>query len=158
MTLKVRGGSWTGGAGGTGAKSSQDSLGARERFKQGGWCWRWPTLAWARPRLPSALVGLTAGFGMGPGVPPPLLSPTSTPHCRVVERSPGRLGCASLALPACLHPCGRVLARSELNRMSSPCRLAAWRPAVCPLQSHAPVCHSHAHSRTSHTLVSHSQQ
>ena len=107
----------------------------RERFKQGGWCWRWPTLAWARPRLPSALVGLTAGFGMGPGVPPPLLSPTSTPHCRVVERSPGRLGCASLALPACLHPCGRVLARSELNRMSSregsrPLSLAITRACV----------------------------
>ena len=27
--------------------------------------------------LPSALAGLTAGFGMGPGVPPPLLSPTN---------------------------------------------------------------------------------
>jgi len=27
--------------------------------------------------LPSALAGLTAGFGMGPGVPPPLLSPTA---------------------------------------------------------------------------------
>ena len=26
--------------------------------------------------LPSVLVGLTAGFEMGPGVPPPLLSPT----------------------------------------------------------------------------------
>jgi hypothetical protein len=26
--------------------------------------------------LPSALAGLTSGFGMGPGVPPPLLSPT----------------------------------------------------------------------------------
>jgi hypothetical protein len=26
--------------------------------------------------LPSALAGLTAGFEMGPGVPPPLLSPT----------------------------------------------------------------------------------
>ena len=27
--------------------------------------------------LPSALAGLTAGFGMGPGVPPPLVSPTN---------------------------------------------------------------------------------
>ena len=27
--------------------------------------------------LPSALAGLTSGFGMGPGVPPPLLSPTN---------------------------------------------------------------------------------
>src|SRR5215213_10198663 len=26
--------------------------------------------------VPSALVGLTTGFGMGPGVPPPLSSPT----------------------------------------------------------------------------------
>ena len=26
--------------------------------------------------LPSALAGLTSGFGMDPGVPPPLLSPT----------------------------------------------------------------------------------
>ncbi|GAP61651.1 hypothetical protein ARMA_0074 [Ardenticatena maritima] len=26
--------------------------------------------------VPSALVGLTAGFGMGPGVPPPRKSPT----------------------------------------------------------------------------------
>ena len=29
----------------------------------------------AAPLVPSALAGLTAGFGMGPGVPPPLLSP-----------------------------------------------------------------------------------
>jgi hypothetical protein len=29
--------------------------------------------------LPSALAGLTAGFEMGPGVPPPLLSPTNFP-------------------------------------------------------------------------------
>jgi hypothetical protein len=29
------------------------------------------------PRLPSTLVGLTAGFEKGPGVPPPLLSPTT---------------------------------------------------------------------------------
>ena len=29
--------------------------------------------------LPSALAGLTAGFEMGPGVPPPLLSPTNLP-------------------------------------------------------------------------------
>ena len=28
------------------------------------------------PQVPSALAGLTAGFGMGPGVPPPLESPT----------------------------------------------------------------------------------
>ncbi len=28
--------------------------------------------------LPSTLVGLTAGFEMDPGVPPPLLSPTKT--------------------------------------------------------------------------------
>ena len=28
------------------------------------------------PQLPSALKGLTAGFGMGPGVPPSLASPT----------------------------------------------------------------------------------
>ena len=28
--------------------------------------------------LPSTLVGLTAGFEMEPGVPPPLLSPTKT--------------------------------------------------------------------------------
>ena len=27
------------------------------------------------PQVPSALEGLTAGFGMGPGVPPPLQSP-----------------------------------------------------------------------------------
>jgi hypothetical protein len=27
------------------------------------------------PQVPSALVGLTAGFGMEPGVPPPLQSP-----------------------------------------------------------------------------------
>jgi hypothetical protein len=27
--------------------------------------------------LPSARAGLTAGFGMGPGVPPPLISPTN---------------------------------------------------------------------------------
>ena len=27
--------------------------------------------------LPSALAGLTTGFEMGPGVPPPLLSPTT---------------------------------------------------------------------------------
>ena len=27
------------------------------------------------PQVPSALVGLTAGFGMEPGVPPPLKSP-----------------------------------------------------------------------------------
>ena len=26
-------------------------------------------------QVPSALAGLTSGFGMGPGVPPPLLSP-----------------------------------------------------------------------------------
>ncbi len=39
-------------------------------------CWRWPTLAWGNPKLPSALVDLTSGFEMGPGVPPPLLSPT----------------------------------------------------------------------------------
>ncbi len=35
-------------------------------------------LSHAVPRaVPSALVGLTAGFGMGPGVPPPRKSPTS---------------------------------------------------------------------------------
>jgi hypothetical protein len=28
------------------------------------------------PQLPSALKGLTTGFGMGPGVPPSLTSPT----------------------------------------------------------------------------------
>ncbi len=28
------------------------------------------------PQVPSALAGLTTGFGMGPGVPPPLQSPT----------------------------------------------------------------------------------
>ncbi len=28
------------------------------------------------PALPSTLVALTAGFGMEPGVPPPLLPPT----------------------------------------------------------------------------------
>ena len=32
------------------------------------------------PPLPSTLVGLTAGFEMGPGVPPPLLSPTTEFH------------------------------------------------------------------------------
>ena len=36
-----------------------------------------------RPALPWALAGLTAGFGMGPGVPPPLESPT---HSVVDER------------------------------------------------------------------------
>ncbi len=30
--------------------------------------------------LPSALAGLTAGFEMGPGVPPPLISPTNLTH------------------------------------------------------------------------------
>jgi hypothetical protein len=30
--------------------------------------------------LPSVLVDLTAGFEMGPGVPPPLKSPTNTPR------------------------------------------------------------------------------
>ena len=30
----------------------------------------------AAPQVPSALAGLTSGFGMGPGVPPPLKSPT----------------------------------------------------------------------------------
>ena len=29
----------------------------------------------AASQVPSALAGLTAGFGMGPGVPPPLESP-----------------------------------------------------------------------------------
>jgi hypothetical protein len=35
------------------------------------------------PILPSVLAGLTAGFGMEPGVPPPLVSPTHahTPAC-----------------------------------------------------------------------------
>jgi hypothetical protein len=28
------------------------------------------------PQVPSALASLTSGFGMGPGVPPPLKSPT----------------------------------------------------------------------------------
>ena len=31
--------------------------------------------------LPWALAGLTAGFGMGPGVPPPLISPTQPCRC-----------------------------------------------------------------------------
>ena len=31
------------------------------------------------PILPWALTGLTAGFEMGPGVPPLLISPTNTP-------------------------------------------------------------------------------
>ena len=39
----------------------------KERFR-----WQWPTLACRNHRLPSALVDLTAGFEMGPGVPPPL--------------------------------------------------------------------------------------
>jgi hypothetical protein len=30
------------------------------------------------PRLPWTLVGLTAGFEKGPGVPPPLLPPTTS--------------------------------------------------------------------------------
>ena len=30
--------------------------------------------------LPSVLVDLTAGFEMGPGVPPPLISPTNSPY------------------------------------------------------------------------------
>jgi hypothetical protein len=29
----------------------------------------------AAPQVPSALASLTSGFGMGPGVPPPLESP-----------------------------------------------------------------------------------
>ena len=31
------------------------------------------------PALPSTLVDFTAGFGMGPGVSPPLLPPTPLP-------------------------------------------------------------------------------
>ena len=41
--------------------------------------WQWPTLACRNHILPSALAGLTAGFEMGPGVPPPLISPTKLP-------------------------------------------------------------------------------
>ena len=109
----MQGGSWTDGAGGAGAKSSRASPDDERRYNAGGWCWRWPTLAWAMPRLPSALVGLTAGFGMGPGVPPPLLSPTSTPCVNLLRWAAKPAPCATLALLAA-RP-----ARLELNRMIS---------------------------------------
>ena len=37
--------------------------------------------------VPSALEGLTSGFGMGPGGPPPLFSPASTALSKLVKRS-----------------------------------------------------------------------
>ena len=36
----------------------------------------------ATPPVPSALANLTSGFEMDPGVPSPLLSPTSSVWCR----------------------------------------------------------------------------
>lgn len=45
--------------------------------------------------VPSALGGLTSGFGMGPGVPPPPWSLTNEGHSVVRGRaSPGALGAA----------------------------------------------------------------
>ena len=38
--------------------------------------------------VPSALEGLTSGFGMGPGGPPPLFSPASTALSKLTKRFP----------------------------------------------------------------------
>ena len=45
------------------------------------------------PALPSTLVDFTAGFGMGPGVSPPLLPPTPPSRFHYVGRTV--LGCGS---------------------------------------------------------------
>ena len=37
------------------------------------------------PQLPSTLAGLTSGFEKGPGVPPPLLPPTTSSSLRFNE-------------------------------------------------------------------------
>lgn len=50
------------------------------------------------PALPSTLVGLTAGFGMEPGVPPPLLPPTIP-----FSYSPGNLLGGHKATPLQYH-------------------------------------------------------
>jgi hypothetical protein len=39
------------------------------------------------PQLPSTLAGLTSGFEKGPGVPPPLLPPTTSSSLRFNEVS-----------------------------------------------------------------------
>ena len=43
---------------------------------------RRPALPPAKPAVPSALGGLTSGFGMGPGVPPLLWPPTGSKRLR----------------------------------------------------------------------------
>ena len=50
--------------------------------------WQWPTLACRNHILPSALADLTAGFEMGPGVPPPLISPTKLTRYTIYTDSP----------------------------------------------------------------------
>ena len=121
-------------------------------------CWRWPTLAWGNPRLPSALVGLTSGFEMGPGVPPPLLSPTNSLLLTKVQlraalrvwhacASPQTLSlhlrCAELSSPTPSHS-KRRLAHSKLNRIVR----SLHRPACCacalaPPHTQLPAPHTH---------------
>ena len=49
----------------------------------------------AAPAVPSALAGLTSGFGMGPGVPPPPRPPADAAQCpRSPRARPGALRAA----------------------------------------------------------------
>ena len=111
--------------------------------QQSGQCERWKEELGSDLRsqeaalqVPSALAGLTAGFEMGPGVPPPLTSPRKAlplSHVCVLTRarqaSPPRSGCDtltnagrrrsaccfSLATPCHAHAEHQVLRRTVVN-------------------------------------------
>ena len=74
--------------------------------------WRRPTLPRVPPVVPSALEGLTAGFGMDPGVSPPLWPPETCPaihrsrgdHKRKMRLRPRHISTGQLNDSRRLHP------------------------------------------------------
>jgi hypothetical protein len=67
------------------------------------------------PAVPSALAGLTSGFGMGPGVPPPPLPPAAAKRW---SRRAGALGAAQ-RLGKVVGTLGRLPGRENVGPKGS---------------------------------------
>ena len=101
---------------------------------------RRPALPRTDSAVPSALGGLTSGFGMGPGVPPPPWSLTNKGHSLPGRPSPcpgGRTARRNRVPPARPHPTPH--ARKSMRRRARPistARLnACWRLHLRPISS-----------------------
>ena len=101
---------------------------------------RRPALPRTDSAVPSALGGLTSGFGMGPGVPPPPWSLTNKGHSLPGRPSPcpgGRTARRNRVPPARPHPTPHARkSRRRRARPISTARLnACWRLHLRPISS-----------------------